>query len=150
MEQILLGIKSFIAGVTTILVSTVSVASMPTPTPMPTPHPVGEGQIIRSGEYSYQGYTLKYTVNLPKEGGAITGNFSGVCEGPISGEYDGKEIINGEAQATCKVAFLSYNLKAKYSGKLYLNEGRADINWEGEIPYTENKGNFSVNFEPVN
>lgn len=146
MENILLGIKYFVVGISAFLVA----SPTPTPTPQPTAIPLSENIVTRSGEYSYQGYTLKYTINVPKEGGTITGAFSDVCVGPINGTYyasSGK--IEGEAKATCKIAFISYDLAAKYNGNLNLREGKIDLNWEGEIPATSHKGSFTVNFEPL-
>ncbi|MBI2338392.1 hypothetical protein HYU95_04375 [Candidatus Daviesbacteria bacterium] len=150
MDNLFAGIKNFTLTVVAALTTIVPVAITPTPVPTPLPTP-SENIVVRSGEYSYSGYTLKYTLNIPKKGGAVTGNLSGVCEGPITGNYDGKEggKAAGEAQANCRIAVFTYNLKATYDANLYLKQGKVDVNWAGEIPYTSNKGSFTVNFDPV-
>lgn len=155
MDNIIIGIKGFILGITTTITAVTStyLAPAPTPTPLPTPVPqLQEDVVTRFGEYSYSGYTLKYVLNIPKNGGEISGAFSGVCEGPINGSFagGGGGNVSGDAEANCKVAIFSYKLKANYTGKLYLNEGKVDINWTGEIPYTANSGSLTINFEPVN
>lgn len=155
MDNLILGIKSIVLGITTTLSAVSSTYFAPPLTPIPIPAPVTQVQkdlVTRSGEYSHSGYTLKYTLRVNKDGGPITGEFKGVCVGPIIGKFTGGEggNIEGQAQANCKVAIFSYNLKANYTGKLYLKEGKVDINWAGQIPYTQNSGNLSINFEPVN
>lgn len=151
MDNLILGFKSIALSLIATLtaLSHTGVAPSPSPTPEPSPD---KNTIIRSGEYSYSNYTLKYTLRIPKNGGDISGYFSGVCTGPITGKYEGGEggKVEGRAEANCKIVILKYDLKATYSAKLYLKEGKADINWEGEIPYTPNKGSFTANFEPAN
>lgn len=154
MDNLILGIKGIVLGITTTLSAVTSTyfASPPSPTPAPTPvAQVQKDVVTRSGEYSYSGYTLKYSLNVPKNGGDINGQFSGVCNGPIIGKFAGGSggNIEGSTQANCKVAIFSYNLKVTYTGKLYLKMGKVDINWAGQIPYTNNSGNLSINFEPV-
>lgn len=149
MNNLLLGLKTLTLGIVAAL-STTTPTLVPrvTPTPLTTP---AKNMVVRSGEYSYSGYTLKYTLRIPKDGGKVTGSFGGVCEGPITGQFDGKEggKVIGEAKANCRIAFFSYHLKAGYDANLYLEQGKVDVNWTGEIPYTSNKGSFSINFEPV-
>ncbi len=154
MNNLILGIKSIVLGIATTLSAVTSTYFTPPPTPVPSPAPVALVQkdvVERSGEYSHSGYSLKYTLRVNKNGGPITGEFKGVCVGPITGEFKGGEggDIEGSAQANCKVAIFSYNLKVTYAGKLYLKEGKVDLNWLGQIPYTQNSGNLSINFEPV-
>jgi|SRR3989344_96192 len=108
--------------------------------------------ITRTGEYTYNGQTLKYRVNIPLDGGNIEGNFSGVCHGTISGYYKGSPsyaIDNGEAKATCPI-LLNKKLTATYVTHLDLEKGKAYIDWKGDIPYTSGIGSFTVDFEPVN
>lgn len=107
--------------------------------------------VTRSGEYSYSGQTLKYTVNIPKDGGKVTGHFNGVCSGPIGGFYGGglSKTVQGRASATCPI-LLSKKLTASYTAHLDLENGKVYIDWQGDIPYTSGSGSFTINFEPVN
>lgn len=151
MENLFAGLKNLtLAVVTAISAIAPGIPAVPKATPTPLPSPA-ENIAVRTGEYSYSGYTLKYALNIPKDGGAVTGSFSGVCEGPITGNFDGKEggKVVGQAQANCRIAIFNYNLKAAYDADLYLKQGKVDVNWAGEIPYTPNKGSFTINFDPV-
>lgn len=154
MDNLILGMKSFLLGITTIILTAISpttTAPITSPTPSPTSQVNQSDIVTRSGEYSYSGHTLKYLLNVPKNGGEITGSFSGVCEGPITGRFDGSEggTIEGGTEVNCHIAIFSYALKANYFGKLYLKAGRAEINWSGKIPYTKESGSFTINFEHV-
>lgn len=144
-QQIGLGIAAFFTTVT----HSGSITPVVTPTPQPTFPP---NIITRSGKYDYQNYQLRYTLHIPKDGGAISGEVSGVCNGPILGDFDGKEggIVKGVAQANCKIAVFSYHLEGRYTGKLYLKQGKVDLDWVGQIPFTQNHGSFTVGFDPVN
>lgn len=107
--------------------------------------------ITRSGQYSYSGQTLKYSVNIPKDGGEINGQFSGACHGPIKGYFKGAPsyaIDDGQAQAVCLI-LLNKKLSATYIAHLDLENGKAYIDWIGDIPYTPRKGSFTIEFEPV-
>lgn len=124
------------------------------PYPMPTPVGIDNMKtdlVTRSGEYSYQGYTLKYSVTFPKNGGKVSGSLDGICKGDITGEYEGGEggKATGQAKATCKVLFIKYDLKTDYDAYIYQGIGKIDVNWRGDIPYTPGKGSFTINFEPV-
>ena len=153
MNNFLEAVRNWIIGTTALLSAAISAVS-PTPAPSPSSLPQISNQenvVTRSGQYTHKGYTLGYTLSVPKEGGEFSGSFNGTCEGPITGQFEGGEggKIEGEAEARCKVAVFSYDLNATYKGKLYLNEGKAEINWEGEIPFTLGKGSFAVNFDPT-
>ncbi len=155
MDNLITGIKTLILGITTTLSTVTSTYFAPPPVSTPAPTPVAKVQkdvVTRSGEYSYSGHSLRYSLTVPRDGGDINGAFSGVCEGPITGKFAGGEggNVEGSAQANCRVVIFNYNLKATYTGKLYLKEGKVDINWSGQIPYTQNSGNLSINFNPVN
>lgn len=154
MNNILLGLQHFALG-TVAFLSTINPGGIANHKPQvtPTPKPVINKNIVsRSGQYSYSGYTLKYTVNVPKDGGEVTGSLDGVCKGPITGKFEGGEggSVEGSAKASCGISFITYDLEAKYNGKIYLKEGKIDLDWEGKIPYTKNQGSFTINFEPAN
>ncbi|MBI3486189.1 hypothetical protein HY025_04615 [Candidatus Daviesbacteria bacterium] len=141
---------SVVAALSSIVASQPAVVAK---APVKTPSPVAtviQDTVTKSGEYNYSGQSIKYIVNFPKQAGKITGNLSGTCSGPIDGNFDGKEggQIEGKVSASCQVAFLKQDFVVNYSGKLYLKDGRADLNWQGNIPFTENHGSFTLNFSP--
>lgn len=148
-------LSSMIASVMTAVVglasSVVPGISTLQATPTPTPSVViQENMVIRSGEISYSGQSVKYSINIPKNGGEVTGSVTGICEGNIKGTYDGVEggKISGTASPSCGVAFVRQTFNISYEGQLYLSQGRANLNWEGNIPSTSGKGSYIFNFEP--
>jgi hypothetical protein len=78
----------------------------------------------------------------------VTGSFSGSCTGTIRGNYAGgnEGAINGTADGTCKVALINQDIKAKYNGKVYLKDGRADLSYEGNMGPLWNSGSQTVTF----
>lgn len=150
-QKLSLTIASFVTGAT---VAGNAAMSTPRPliTPSPSPKVVEVPVVVRSGEYAISGQSVKYLVNIPKNGGEIKGNITGTCDGPISGNFDGNEggKIEGRAKASCGIAFIRQNIEVSYTGNLYLKQGRADLNWTGDIPFSPSSGSFSIYFEPVN
>lgn len=147
-QKISLTIASVFAG-TTVASSPANVVKQA----VVTPSPISQVEMVnRSGEFSSSGQTVRYSLRMSKNGGEITGNITGSCEGPIKGSFEGGEggKIEGKAKASCGIAFIRQNIEVNYSGKLYLKEGKADLNWIGEIPFVANSGSFILNFEPVN
>lgn len=113
--------------------------------------PIQSDVIVRSGEYSYAGQTLKYTVNIPKNGGQLKGKLTGVCNGTIKGYFKGSPsygIDDGVAEARCPV-LLNKKLSVTYVAHIILPEGWARIDWMGNLPYTSGKGTFTTSFEPA-
>lgn len=106
--------------------------------------------ITRSGKITYSGQSVKYSINVPKNGGQITGYVSGVCKGSLTGNYDGIEggKISGKTSQSCGIGFIRKTFNITFNGKLYLKQGKIDLNWEGNIPSTPGKGSYSFNFEP--
>lgn len=123
---------------------------LPTPASSPEVKQVQQDMITRTGSYTYSGLTLKYIINIPKNGGEVTGKFSGACNGPISGKYSaglGQEVL-GKASASCPI-LLNKTYKVTYVAHLRLDEGKAFIDWTGDLPYTNGSGSFTFDFEPV-
>lgn len=107
--------------------------------------------ITRDGQYTYNGQTLRYKVSIPLDGGKVTGQFNGICNGPITGTYKGPPsfaVDDGSAKVTCPI-LLYKKLSATYIAHLNLKEGKAFIDWVGDIPYTSGYGSFIVGFAPV-
>ncbi len=146
-QQISIAVASAVTSI--FAVGSMDVLQQPSPTPAVASNP---NVVTRTGQYDYAGESLRYTIHIPKSGGPVTGNLEGQCSGPISGTYNGKEggQLVGEVNAVCSFAFIKKDLSIDYSGNLFLKAGRADLNWEGQIPLTSNQGNITLNFEPAN
>lgn len=77
----------------------------------------------------------------------MSGSVSGVCNGPISGKFDGGQggKIQGKTEPSCQIGLLTQNYQINFSGLVYLKDKRIDVNWSGNIPY-QNSGSFSLYF----
>jgi hypothetical protein len=151
MIDFLANVQTFLIGAVTTLVVATSSLLPSSPVSQPQQQPIVDSSVIvRSGQYTYSGQTLKYLVNIPKKGGKITGNFTGVCNGPITGTFDAGpgQSGMGKATATCPI-LLNKKLEATYVAHFDFNAGKAYIDWVGDLPYTSGKGSFTFDFEPV-
>lgn len=104
--------------------------------------------ITASGGYSYAGQNLSYTFTFPRDGGDVTGNVGGVCNGSVNGKYDGGDggNVSGQIPVTCQVGFIKQDYQLNYNGKVFLKDKRVDINWTGDIPFYSKSGSFSLYF----
>ena len=148
-QKAFIGIVAAIAGTG---IMSVDKVALPPPTNPPLPETVNQQEVItKSGQYTISGQTVTYTVNFPKNGGEVTGSLGGLCSGEIKGDFDGQEggVFTGSVNPSCGVAFLRFSTNVTFTGNLFLNQGRANLDWQGNIPSTPGSGNVTVNFEPV-
>ena len=147
-SKIIASVMATVSGITSSVLPSITPPQI-TPTPQ-SPIFIQENIISRSGEIFYAGQTIKYSINIPKNGGDITGSVNGICEDQIIGTFDGIEggKIAGTASPNCGVAFIRKTFNVSYEGQLYLKQGRAVLNWTGDIPSTSGKGTYIFNFEP--
>lgn len=121
--------------------------------------------IIISSTMTYGGYPnqgIRFNITMPKAGGDISGNFSGLCNGSINGYYNGGEgsinaryeggksnFILGRAWGSCNIPFLDRAVDISYTGTMFPKDGKADIDWQSHSGVTgENSGSFTQNFIP--
>lgn len=62
---------------------------------------------VVSGEFKGENHSVTITLNIPLEGGNVTGSFDGDCDGTIKGTYAGGDggAISGEANGKCAYVF---------------------------------------------
>jgi len=110
--------------------------------------------IIISENMTWAGYpnlSIHYNITIPKNGGDISGNFSGLCNGSIGGRYNGSEggSILGRAWGSCDIPFLDHAVDISYTGTVFPREGKMNIDWLSHSGVTgENNGSFTQNFIP--
>lgn len=135
----------------------------PTPSPISSPNPTSSSVvnpsqnptssdvITTSGEYSYLGQGVTYTVSFPKNGGDVHGSLGGMCHDSfINGKFEGGDggKIQGTIFAWCGIAFLQQRVIANYTGNVYLKDGRIDVNWEGNTQSSWGRGSYTLKFNP--
>lgn len=131
--------------------------NLPSPAPITkqiiySPSPSPSDIITTSGEYSYLGQGVTYTVSFPKNGGDVHGSLGGLCHDSfINGKFEGGDAgkIEGSLFAWCGIAFIQQRMTASYVGNVYLKDGRINVNWEGNTQFSSGKGSYSLNFPPV-
>lgn len=118
--------------------SSVGIGAMPPeaiPSTQPSPTPSVE-MISTSGEYTYYGQKLTYTLEFPKNGGPVVGKVEGLCKGQLSGNYEGPQ--SSKATASGEAVCLGFQ--------------RGTVNFEGNVNAENRKisGNATVKSEVYN
>lgn len=93
----------------------------------------------------YMNQKTTYYIDIPKSGGKIYGKMSGLCNGDISGEFNGQTVdfaktsdrhdIAGEVVGTCKVSFLPVSASAKFYGEVSFSTNRVSLTADVEKPF---------------
>ena len=77
-----------------------------------------EGTVVATGTYTYKGYSIDVTMNIPLEGGAVTGSVSGTCDGSVKGTFSGQKngVISGTLTGVCSPFFVNVPAGGEFSG----------------------------------
>ncbi len=98
-----------------------------------------------SGEYTYLGQKITYTVFFPQKGGSITGKVDGICQGDVGGDYKRSEsAISGVILGNCKLGFFSQDAKIIFSGSVNEGEKKTYLNWVGDGFLAGKRGNVAL------
>ncbi len=83
--------------------------------------------VTATGVVSNDKGTVTFTLTFPREGGTVTGSFSGDCDGNIKGTYAGNGgSISGEGKGSCSFVFPA---SGNFSGSV--NEASKTVNLSG-------------------
>lgn len=89
-----------------------------------------EGTVNASGTYSYKGYDVNVTMNIPLNGGAVTGIVSGTCDGRVNGTY-GNGAISGTLSGVCSPFFVNIPSSADFTGSVNKSGKTVPISFNG-------------------
>jgi len=143
----------------TTVISTVNLVPWPwvTPTPIPTVAPIINQATPSStpipvvyltgqGEYSIIGQKINYEIKMPKSGGSVTGEISGMCKAPITGTYDGGEggKIHGNTKVKCTVLFSDIDGEAEFTGNVFPNKEKVDFRIKGKFDDKSFDSDYSI------
>lgn len=106
-----------------------------------------------SGKYSYLNQSVSYSLNVPKGGGEIKGNFSGFCLGTLSGSYNGNVdgSVNGIVKGRCKLAFIEQDILGHFSGNINgNNNNKLNIDWVNDGNYGPKQGSINLDLKSDN
>lgn len=98
---------------------------------------------------SSQGHTIYISVNIPKDGGNVTGKITGDCTGDVTGHYDGKDegTISGSAKVGCKYFFMRLPGTATFDGTVNKSDSTAELYTTLNFNGTDITQNVYVNLE---
>lgn len=102
--------------------------------------------VTASGPYSYKGYSITMTANIPLEGGEVTGTVTGDCKGRVTGTYDGEQIITGELDGSCSVFFVNVPASATFNGIVDEESNTAPISFEGSGGGFSHSGSLTLTY----
>ncbi len=118
------------------------------PTPAPQEHTViPTNIIIATGVYNYLGAKTSISIQFPESGGRVAGNATDECNGSVTGVYDGKESINGNATGTCKIFNNNLPSQASYGGIVQKDQKKIVVNFQGTSESYSHKGAVTLYFK---
>ncbi len=93
-----------------------------------------EGSVVATGTYTFKGYDVNITANIPLNGGTVTGTVSGTCDGQIQGTFDGKNngVITGQMKGACSPFFVPIPSSATFSGTVNKTGKTVPFHFDGQ------------------
>jgi hypothetical protein len=104
--------------------------------------------VSAKGTFKKGNYSVDVVLNFNLDGGAVTGNFSGVCSGTISGNFDGKEAgaISGRAEGSCNPFVVPVPAGADFSGTVDKQQKTVMVNGTGSAAGISGSGALDLSF----
>ncbi len=115
----------------------------------PEEEPAPEGSVTATGVISgeYGGEVRSVTVNMtfPLEGGAVTGNFSGDCDGTIKGTFAGDSggVISGTGKGSCAFVMPA---SGSFSGSVNTSAKTVPIHGSGSAAGFSGEGDLTLTY----
>ncbi|MBI3981106.1 hypothetical protein HY345_03865 [Candidatus Microgenomates bacterium] len=93
-----------------------------------------EGAVVATGTYSFKGYSVNVTANIPLDGGSVIGTIAGTCDGKLKGTFNGKNNgpITGSISGACSPFFVNIPASAQFSGVVNKDSKSVPINFTGK------------------
>jgi len=111
--------------------------------------PPAEGSVTAagtlSGEFKGETHSVDITMNIPLEGGAVTGSFSGDCDGSITGTYAGGDngAISGSGSGKCAFVIPA---SGNFSGSVNKASKTVNINGSGSALGITKSGSMTLSW----
>ena len=109
-----------------------------TPSQLPSQSSAQGDMINISGKYNLgNNQSVDYSFSLPKSGGLVQGQLTGLCAGQITGEEskpndNGKSAINGKIEGNCHLSPnlpFAVKLSAVFDGSVNFKESKVSLNY---------------------
>ncbi len=113
-----------------------------------TPEPEPEGAVAATGTYTYKGNDVHITMNIPLEGGAVTGTVSGTCEGKVTANFSGQNngVISGSLSGVCAPFFINIPSSADFSGTVNKTGKTVPISFSGRGGGLTHDGSMTLSY----
>lgn len=110
--------------------------------------PDSEGAVSAKGTYNYKNYSINMTLNIPLEGGDVTGTVSGTCDGKVKGTFDGKNngAIGGTIHGSCDPFFVNIPASATFGGIVNKDSKTVPISFDGKAASFSHSGSMSLSY----
>ena len=116
--------------------------------------PISEGEVtigtsepelvknrIGTGKIEMEGQTVNFKMDIPVNGGEITGSASGFCSGSMKGAFDIRtNYIHGEMDGKC----IGIPATGTFKGEIDLEKGIGSGNFEGKTLFITKSGSWSM------
>jgi len=116
-----------------------------TPTSLPSSAPGEKNETLQAlgtGKIFMEGQTTDFSVNIPLNGGAISGSASGFCVGSISGAFDSAtNFVHGELSGTCS----GIESTGSFTGEIILSTKEGSGTFQGTGGGISKSGNWILN-----
>lgn len=107
-----------------------------------------EGSVTAVGPYNYKDYSVSVTMNIPLEGGGVTGNMSGTCSGQVKGNFSGQNngVISGTITGSCSPFIVNIPASADFSGTVNKDGKIVPINFTGKGAGLTHRDTMSLSY----
>lgn len=108
-----------------------------------------EGTVTATGTYSYKGYDVNITMNIPLKGGAVTGTVSGTCDGAVKATYNGQANgkISGTLSGVCSPFFVNIPSGGDFSGTVNKSGKTVPITFNGRGGGLDHTGSMTLTYK---
>ena len=98
-----------------------------------------------SGEFGGQQHSVTFTMNIPLEGGAVSGSFSGDCDGSIKGSFSGGNggAISGTGKGSCAWVFPA---SGSFSGSVNTTSKTVPVSGTGSAAGQSGSGSLTLTY----
>jgi hypothetical protein len=100
--------------------------------------------VTATGSIEVQGYQVNITMNIPLDGGGVTGSFFGDCSGQITGEYAGG--LQGKAFGSCNPFLVPIPAKASFTGSVNRELKTVPISGSGSAAGFSGSGSLTLQY----
>lgn len=108
-----------------------------------------KGAVVATGTYKISGYYSNVTMNIPLEGGDVTGSFEGTCTGQMKGTYDGNNHgkLEGKLSGTCSPFVVNIPATGDFHGVVNKDNKTAPFYFSGSTPVRDHTDNMTVSWK---